>query len=120
MLWGPQVWLKQKPYADYAYQYSFKEGEPGKLTLEFYITPFDHADADGPELSCPTLLKEGNEIGLCWAVIDWDAHPTSKDGLDMEELILDLIDYDVEDEYEEDDEEGTITIYGNPKFIAIA
>ena len=25
-----------------------------------------------------------------------------KDGLDMEELILDLIDYDVEDEYEED------------------
>ena len=32
----------------------------------------------------------------------------------MEELILDLIDYDVEDEYEEDDEEGTITIYGNP------
>jgi len=41
-----------------------------------------------------------------------------KDGLDMEELILDLIDYDVEDEYEEDDEEGTITIYGNPKSYA--
>ena len=37
---------------------------------------------------------------------------------DMEELILDLIDYDVEDEYEEDDEEGTITIYGNPKSYA--
>ena len=32
----------------------------------------------------------------------------------MEELILDLIDYDVEDEYEQDDEEGTITIYGDP------
>ena len=31
---------------------------------------------------------------------------------------LDLIDYDVEDEYEEDDEEGTITIYGNPKSYA--
>ena len=41
-----------------------------------------------------------------------------KDGMDMEELILDLIDYDVEDEYEEDDEEGTITIYGNPKSYA--
>ena len=39
MLWGPQVWLKQKPYADYAYQYSFKEGEPGKLTLEFISLP---------------------------------------------------------------------------------
>ena len=21
-----------------------------------------------------------DEIGLCWAVIDWDAHPASKDG----------------------------------------
>ncbi|NDV85066.1 hypothetical protein D0T87_24385, partial [Bacteroides sp. 51] len=31
----------------YAYQYTFKEGEPGKLKLEFYITPFDHADARG-------------------------------------------------------------------------
>ena len=36
----------------------------------------------------------------------------------MEELILDLIDYDVEDEYEQDDEEGTITIYGDPKSYA--
>jgi YebC/PmpR family DNA-binding regulatory protein len=41
-----------------------------------------------------------------------------KDGMDMEELILDLIDYDVEDEYEQDDEEGTITIYGDPKSYA--
>ena len=32
-----------------------------------------------------------------------------KDGMDMEELILDLIDYDVEDEYEQDDEEGAGT-----------
>ena len=38
-----------------------------------------------------------------------------KDGIDMEELILDLIDYDVEEDYEEDEEEGTITIYGDPK-----
>ena len=30
----------------------------------------------------------------------------------------DLIDYDVEDEYEQDDEEGTITIYGDPKSYA--
>ena len=33
-------------------------------------------------------------------------------------MILDLIDYDVEDEYEQDDEEGTITIYGDPKSYA--
>ncbi|MCD8166361.1 MAG: hypothetical protein LUE93_09720 [Bacteroides sp.] len=80
MYWGPQVWLKEKPWADYAYQYDFKEGEAGWLTLEFYITPFDHADASGPEKSIPTILQENNYIGLSWAVIDWDAHPTSKDG----------------------------------------
>ena len=38
-----------------------------------------------------------------------------KDGLDMDELILDLIDYGVEDEYDIDDEEDSITIYGDPK-----
>ncbi|MBP1614936.1 MAG: hypothetical protein H6Q13_2384 [Bacteroidetes bacterium] len=80
MLWGPQVWLKQKTYADYAYRYSFKEGEAGKLVLEFYITPFDHADAAGPEKSVPTILQENKYIGLCWAVIDFDANPGNKDG----------------------------------------
>ena len=38
-----------------------------------------------------------------------------KDDIDMDELILDLIDYGVEDEYDEDEEEGTLTIYGDPK-----
>ena len=38
-----------------------------------------------------------------------------KDGIDMDELILDLIDYGVEDEFDEDEEEGSITIYGDPK-----
>ena len=80
MYWGPQVWLKKAPYADYAYNYSFREGESGHLTLEFYITPYDHADANGPEASRPTRLMAGNEIGLAWAIIDWDAHPTSKNG----------------------------------------
>ena len=37
------------------------------------------------------------------------------EGLDMVEMILDLIDYGVEDEYDEDEEEGSITIYGDPK-----
>ena len=32
----------------------------------------------------------------------------------MDELILDLIDYGVEDEYDEDEETGEITIYGAP------
>lgn len=38
-----------------------------------------------------------------------------KDGVDMDELILDLIDYGVEDEFDEDAEEGSVTIYGDPK-----
>ena len=38
-----------------------------------------------------------------------------KEGLDVEELILDLIDYGVDDDYDVDEEEGSITIYGDPK-----
>src|SRR5574344_435443 len=38
-----------------------------------------------------------------------------KDGLDMDEMILELIDFGVEDEHDEDEEEGSITIYGAPK-----
>lgn len=38
-----------------------------------------------------------------------------KEGMDMDEFILDVIDLGVEDEYDEDPEEGTITIYGDPK-----
>lgn len=37
-----------------------------------------------------------------------------KEGIEMDELILDLIDYGVEDEYDEDAETGEITIYGAP------
>lgn len=38
-----------------------------------------------------------------------------KDDTDMDELILDLIDFGVDDEYDEDEETGEITIYGDPK-----
>ena len=38
-----------------------------------------------------------------------------KEGLDMDELVLDLIDYGVEDEYDEEDETNEVTIYGDPK-----
>ena len=38
-----------------------------------------------------------------------------KDGLDMDEMILDLIDYGVDDEFDEDEEENSVTIYGDPK-----
>ena len=41
---------------------------------------------------------------------------TKKEGLEMDDLILELIDYGVEDEYDEDEDE--VTIYGDPKSFA--
>ena len=38
-----------------------------------------------------------------------------KADIDMDDLVLELIDLNVEDEFDEDTEEGTITIYGDPK-----
>lgn len=72
MAWGVQQWLKELPYANYAYSYDFKHGESGTLKFEFYITPFDHASPDGPQFSSESKLYEGKKIGLCWAVIDYD------------------------------------------------
>lgn len=80
MVWGPQQWLKQLPYANYAYDYHFEHGEEGVLRFEFYITPFDYASPDGgPAASTESKLYEGKKIGLCWAVIDYDGGP-DKDG----------------------------------------
>ena len=38
-----------------------------------------------------------------------------KDGVDMDDFIVEMIDYGVDEEFDEDEEEGTITIYGDPK-----
>jgi YebC/PmpR family DNA-binding regulatory protein len=37
-----------------------------------------------------------------------------KEGLDMDDLILELIDLGVDDEFDEDEEAGEVTIYGEP------
>lgn len=42
-----------------------------------------------------------------------------KEYMDMDEFILDTIELGVEDEYDEDTEEGTITIYGDPKSFGV-
>ncbi len=42
----------------------------------------------------------------------------SDKGVAMDELILELIDYGVEDEYDVDEEEKEITLYGDPKSYA--
>lgn len=72
MVWGPQQWLKDFPWANVAYDYAFSHGEGGILRMEFWVTPFDKANPAGPEKSVPSVLTEGKTIGLCWAVIDFD------------------------------------------------
>jgi hypothetical protein len=72
LAWGSQPWIKQLPYANIAYSYQFKPGEPGKLTAEFWITPFDYAGAEGPARAVESVLSDFKKIGLTWAVIDYD------------------------------------------------
>lgn len=71
MVWGSQPWIKNLPYANAAYHYDFKAGQAGKLTLEFWITPFDYAGND-PTRAIESILEENKNIGLCWAIIDYD------------------------------------------------
>ena len=71
MFWGPQQWAKDLPYANHACNYNFKPGQPGHLVLEFWITPFDYAGAEGPKRAVESVLTENKIIGLAWAVIDY-------------------------------------------------
>jgi hypothetical protein len=72
MAWGCAQYTKELPYANHAIKYDFKPGEPGKLVLEFWITPFDYAGCEGPERAVESALRENKLIGLSWAVIDYD------------------------------------------------
>jgi hypothetical protein len=72
LAWGCAQYTKRLPFANGAYRYNFKPGEPGKLVLEFWITPFDYAPCDGPQRAVETLLAENKLIGLSWCVIDFD------------------------------------------------
>lgn len=71
MVWGSQPWIKELPYANAAYRYSFKPGESGKLMLEFFVTPFDFAPPDRLR-AIPSILEEGKIIGMSWAILDYD------------------------------------------------
>lgn len=72
LAWGSQPWIKELPYANAAYSYDFKQGKSGKLILEFWITPFDYAGPEGPVRAVESVLREGKNIGLSWAIIDYD------------------------------------------------
>ena len=72
MVWGCQPWIKEMPWANAAYDYNFKHGQSGKLTLEFWITPFDYAPAEGPDRAVVSDLKENSLIGMSWSILDYD------------------------------------------------
>jgi hypothetical protein len=71
-VWGCQPWIKDLPYANAAYAYNFKPGEPGKLVLEFWVTPFDYAGCEGPSRAVMSQLRENKMIGMSWAILDYD------------------------------------------------
>ncbi len=72
MVWGTQPWIRELPWANAAYNYSFKHGQSGKLVLEFYITPFDYAPYEGPARAVETKLEVNKVIGMSWAILDYD------------------------------------------------
>jgi len=72
MAWGSPTWIKDLPWANAATSFSFKQGESGRLVLEFWITPFDYAGPEGPARAVESVLTEGRIIGLAWAVLDYD------------------------------------------------
>ena len=79
MVWGCQPWIKDLPYANAACKYNFKHGQSGKLVLEFFVTPFDHAPPE-PSRAIPSKLVEGKVIGMSWAVLDYDDEKAEKFG----------------------------------------
>ncbi len=80
MIWGCQPWIRELPWANYAYSYNFNEGESGYLVLEFWITPFDYAPYEGPDRAVISTLKEDSIIGLSWSILDYDENSSKYEG----------------------------------------
>lgn len=72
MVWGNTPWIKEFPHFNAAVNYDFKHSESGKFRMEFWITPFDHADFAGYDRSIETKLIENDIIGLSWCILDYD------------------------------------------------
>ncbi|WP_222597415.1 PKD domain-containing protein [Hyunsoonleella aquatilis] len=72
MIWGNTPWIKDFPYANASYKHDLKQGEPGTLKMEFWITPFDYAAVEGINSSAVSTLKENEIIAMSWSVLDYD------------------------------------------------
>ncbi len=81
LAWVAATWIKEFPHANSACSYNFKPGEAGKLTLEFWITPYDYAGPEGPQRAVESVLRDNKIIGLGWIIIDFDdVNSKRKDG----------------------------------------
>ena len=72
MVWNCPEWLNKMPWFNSRCEYSFKQGESGKLVMECWITPFDYISFDNTEHSTASTLRENALIGLSWLIADWD------------------------------------------------
>jgi hypothetical protein len=72
LAWGAPSWVKELPWANAATSFHGRPGEPGRLVLEFWITPFDYAGPEGPQRAVESVLTQNKIIGLAWAIIDYD------------------------------------------------
>jgi len=74
--WGEQRWLEEEPYGKAASVYDGVHGSSGLCVLEFWVTPYNYAHPDGPQLSAPAELAAGDTIGMSYAVLDWEEDET--------------------------------------------
>jgi hypothetical protein len=72
MAWSSASWIKEFPWANAKSRYDFKPGQPGKLTLEFWVTAFDYAGPEGPQRAVESVFAENKIIGLSCVIIDYD------------------------------------------------
>lgn len=70
--WNAASWVKELPWANAAQKFDGTAGGPGRIVLEFWITPFDYAGPEGPQRAVESVLRENKIIGLSWAVLDHD------------------------------------------------
>lgn len=80
MAWNAATWTKEFPYANHAAVGRPGHGAGGKYVLEFYITPYDYAGAEGPERAVESVLFENKLIGLGWAIIDREPSGAGRPG----------------------------------------
>ena len=89
----------------------------GKDTSEYKEVPYEGYGPHGIAVFVDTLTDNTTRtVADVRSVFNHKCVFTfkKKEGMDMDELILELIDFEVDDEYDDDEEAGEITIYGGP------